>query len=181
MPLVSRQASGQDMGVYTGGAIQSVNDAALQQSVLTRNAVTANAQTTANALSAVDSADGSPGDNTDLNGLLGSLQDAFSTLLNDPSNQTQQSAVVSAAATLAEGLNTRSETITQQRQAAQNDIVASVNTINTDLAGIGQISDQVVAAKADGRSTGGSRKPARSADRLALQPDRCTSAASVER
>ncbi len=153
VPLVSRQASGQDMGVYTGGAIQSVNDAALQQSVLTQNAVTANAQTTANALSAVESADGSPGDNTDLNGLLGSLQDAFSTLLNDPSNQTQQSAVVSAAATLAEGLNTRSETITQQRQAAQNDIVASVNTINTDLAGIGQISDQVVAAKADGRST----------------------------
>lgn len=115
--------------------------------------MTANAQTTANALSAVESADGSPGDNTDLNGLLGSLQDAFSTLLNDPSNQTQQSAVVSVAATLAAGLNTRSETITQQRQAAQDDIVASVNTINTDLSSIGQISDQIVAAKASGQST----------------------------
>lgn len=153
VPVRSVDASGQGMGVFTGPATRSVDDSALLQSVLTQNAATANLQTTSTALSAVESADGTPGDGTDLNSLLGKLQDAFSTLLNDPSNQTQQSAVVSSAASLAQGLNSRSETITAQRQSAQDDIVTSVNTINADLASIGAISNQIIAAKSAGQST----------------------------
>jgi flagellar hook-associated protein 1 len=61
--------------------------------------------------------------------------------------------VVSAAQTLAQGINTRSQAITAQSQAAQNDIVNCVNTINTTLSTIGTLSNQIIQAQAAGSST----------------------------
>ncbi len=155
VPLQALDAAGTGMGVIAGPATLSVDDPALQQAVLTQNATVGNFQTTSNALSSLESVDGAPGQGSDLGSLLGNLQDAFSTLLNDPSNQTQQTAVVSVAASLAQGLNTRSEAVTAQRQSAQDDIVASVNSINTALSSIGSLSNQIMQAKAAGTSTAG--------------------------
>ena len=57
----------------------------------------------------------------DIASLLGNLQNGFSTLMTNPGSQAQQSAVVSSATTLAQGINTLSGTYSAQRQAAQRE------------------------------------------------------------
>jgi len=110
-------AGGVALGVQTGPATLQI-DQALQSSVTQQNAIvaTGNHQT---ALQAIDGVLGTPGAGSDIGSLLGNLQNGFSTLLTDPSNQTQQSAVVSSAATLAQGINSLSAAYTAQRQAAR--------------------------------------------------------------
>ena len=145
-------ADGVALGVHTGPATLQI-DQALQASVRRQNAVVSNTQTTQTALSAIDSVLGAPGSGSDIGSLLGNLQNSFSTLLTDPSNQTQQSAVVSSAATLAQGINSLSATYTTQRQAAQNDLESAVNTLNSTLATIGDLSEQILALKSGNQST----------------------------
>ncbi len=145
-------ADGVALGVQTAPATLQI-DQALQASVTQQNAIVSNTQTTQTALSAIDSVPGTPGSGSDIGSLLGNLQDSFSTLLTDPSNQTQQSAVVSSAGTLAQGINSLSATYFAQRQAAQNDLESAVNTLNSTLATIGQLSDQIVALKPSGQAT----------------------------
>ena len=118
-----------------------------------QNAIVSNAQTTQTALQAIDSVLGTPGSGSDIGSLLGNLQNSFSTLLTDPSNQTQQSAVVSSATTLAQGINSLSAAYSSQRQAAQNDLGSAVNTLNSTLTTIGQLSDQIIALKPTNQST----------------------------
>ena len=101
----------------------------------------------------IDSVLGTPGSGSDIGSLLGNLQDSFSTLLTDPSNQTEQSAVVSSATTLAQGINNLSSAYSSQRQASQNDLGSAVNTLNATLTTIGQLSNQIVALKSGNQST----------------------------
>src|ERR1700677_1314214 len=128
-------ADGVALGVQTAPATLQI-DQALQASVTQQNAIVSNTQTTQTALSAIDRVLGTPGSGSDIGSLLGNLQDSFSTLLTDPSNQTQQSAVVSSATTLAQGINSLSATYATQRQAAQSDLDSAVNTLNSTLATI---------------------------------------------
>jgi flagellar hook-associated protein 1 FlgK len=145
-------AGGFGMGVVTGPATRTV-DAELQSELLGQNSAVSGWQTTQSALSAIDAVNGTPGQGSDLASLLGSLEDQFSTLLNDPNNATQQSQVVSSAATLARGINTLSNTYTAQRQTAENDIVSEVNTINQTLGTIGSLSNEIITAQSSGEST----------------------------
>ncbi|MDR3530311.1 MAG: flagellar hook-associated protein FlgK [Rhodopila sp.] len=145
-------ADGIGMGVHTGAATRQI-DQALQASVTQQNATVTGLQTTQTALQAIDSVLGTPGAGSDLGSLLGNLQTAFSTLLTNPGNQTQQSAVVSSASTLAQGINSLSAAYTAQRQAAQDDLGSAVSTLNSALATIGQISNQIVALKPTNQST----------------------------
>jgi flagellar hook-associated protein 1 len=148
----SLTAGGVGMGVMTGPAVRSVNQA-LQGATLTQGSTVAGLQTTQAALQSIDAISGTPGQGNDLGSLLGDLQNQFSTLLNDPANPTQQSTVVASAATLAQGINTLSNAYTTQRQTAQNSIVAEVGTANSALNTIGSLSAQIVALQANGRST----------------------------
>ena len=148
----SISSGGVGMGVETGPATRDVS-AAMQAGLYTQNAETSALQTTTTALQAIDAVSGTPGDGTDIASLLGDLQDAFSTLETDPSNQTQQSSVVSAAATLASGINTLADAYTTQRQTAENSIVSSVASINQSLSTIGALSDQIIQLQASGQST----------------------------
>ncbi len=145
-------ADGVGMGVKTGPATLQI-DQAMQSSLINQNAIVSGEQTTQTALQAIDSVSGTPGAGSDLGSLLGNLQNSFSTLLNDPSNQTQQNAVVSSATTLAQGINTLSAAYTAQRQAAQSNLGVEVNSLNSSLATIGQLSAQIVALKPTGQST----------------------------
>jgi len=145
-------ASGYGMGVVTGPATITVN-AELEAELLGQNATVSGLQTTQSALSAIDAVNGTPGQGTDLGSLLGDLEDQFSTLLNDPDDATQQSQVVASATTLAQGINTLSNTYTAQRQTAENNVVSEVNTINQTLGTIGSLSNQIIAAQAAGQST----------------------------
>jgi flagellar hook-associated protein 1 FlgK len=148
----SLDADGTGLGVRTGPAIRNI-DLALQAEVFSENATVAGLQTRQSALQAIDAVQGTPGQNTDIASLLTNLQSQFSTLLNDPSNQAQQSQVVSSATNLAQNINTLSNAYTAQRQAAQDNIVAEVWTLNTTLGTIGDLSDRIVEAKACGQST----------------------------
>lgn len=145
-------ADGVGMGVQTGPATIQI-DQALQTSVLRQNATVTGLQTTQTALQAIDSVLGTPGSGSDIGSLLGNLQDSFSTLLTDPGNQTQQSSVVSAATTLAQGINALSNTYATQRQGAQNDLESAVTTLNSTLATIGQLSNEIIALKPTNQST----------------------------
>jgi flagellar hook-associated protein 1 FlgK len=148
----SLTAGSQGMGVQTGAVTRDINTQ-LQTISLQQNAVVAGLKTTQTALQQIDAVQGTVGGGSDLSSLLGNLQNAFSTLQTDPSNQTQQSAVVSAAQTLATQTNTISTAIGTARQNAQNNIVSEVTTLNTTLATIGSLSNQIVALKANGQST----------------------------
>jgi flagellar hook-associated protein 1 FlgK len=145
-------ADGEGLGVRTGPAIRNV-DTALQAELFGQNATVAGLQTTQSALQAIDAVQGTPGQGNDLASLIGNLQNQFSTLLNDPSNGAQQSAVVSAATNLAQNINQLSNAYTSQRQTAQDSIVTEVTTINNTLSTIGGLSNQIIALQAGGQST----------------------------
>jgi flagellar hook-associated protein 1 FlgK len=148
----SLDADGTGYGVRTGPATRNI-DMALQAQVFRQNAAVAGLQSRQSALQAIDAVQGTPGQNTDIASLLTNLQNQFSTLLNDPSNQAQQSQVVSSATNLARNINTLSNAYTTQRQAAQDNIVAEVSLLNTTLGTIGDLSNHIVEAKATGQST----------------------------
>ena len=148
----SLTAGGIGMGVLTGPAVRDVN-LALQGATLQQNATVAGLQTTQTALQSIDAISGTPGAGSDLGSLLANLQDQFSTLLNDPSNPTEQSAVVSSATTLAQGINTLSNAYIAQRQTAENNVVSEVTAVNTALGTIGSLSTQIVAQQSEGVST----------------------------
>jgi len=150
--LQSVTAGGNGLGVISAPATRVV-DQALQSALLQQNATTSGLATESAAMQAIDAVQGTPGQGQDLASLLGKLNDSFSTLLADPSNATQQSTVVGAARTLAQGINTLSNAYTTQRKNAENAIVSGVSTLNTTLASIGKLSDQIVAGKALGQST----------------------------
>jgi flagellar hook-associated protein 1 len=148
----SLTAGGEGLGVRSGPAIRTI-DTALQTEVFSQNATVAGLQTRQNALQAIDAVQGVPGQGGDIASLLGDLQNQFSTLLNDPSNQVQQSQVVSAATNVAQGINALSAAYTSQRQTAQDSIVAGVATLNATLSTIGDLSNKIVTLQAGGQST----------------------------
>jgi flagellar hook-associated protein 1 FlgK len=148
----SDSAGGLSVGVRVLPTTLAV-DTQLQTDLLAQNATTAALTTTQSALQSIDPVLGTPGDGTDLSSMLGNLTDAFSTLSNDPSDQTQQTAVVTAAANLTQSINTLASAYATQRQSAQDNIVSEVGTLNTTLGSIGALNSQIVALQAGGQST----------------------------
>ena len=128
-------------------------DDRLQAGVFHANAQGAALDARNTALAAVDGASGTVNDGTDLSSRIGTLQDRFSALETDPSNETAQREVVQDAANVAGALNSISDAIGAHRQVAQDSAVASVTTLNTTLYAVGTLTDQVVQAKAAGQDT----------------------------
>ncbi len=145
-------ASGQGFGVVTGPATAAV-DTALQSELDVQSAKIAGAQVRSTALTSVDAAQGATGAGNDLASRVGALQDAFTTLGADPSNQAQQASVVSAATTLANGIQAQAAAYTAARQGAQDGLVSDVASLNAAVTSIGTLSSQIVALQAQGLST----------------------------
>jgi flagellar hook-associated protein 1 FlgK len=145
-------AGGQGIGVLSGPTIL-VQNQPLQNALNGQNAVAGAAQVTDAALSSLQPALGSVGDNNDLGSLLGAVQTGFSALLNDPASQTQQSSVVNAAQQLTGTINALAGAYGQARQVAQNAIGTDVTALNTALSTIGSLSSQIVALQVQGGST----------------------------
>lgn len=143
-------ADGVGMGVRTAPTALQI-DRALQTAVTQQNATVTGLQTNQAALQTIDILLGTPGAGTDLGSLLGNMQAGFSALLTDPSNRAQQSSVVSAAATLANGINTLSAAYMAQRQSAQNDLGSAVATMSSTLQTIGRLSDRIIGLKPTGQ------------------------------
>jgi flagellar hook-associated protein 1 FlgK len=149
---MSIAAGGQDLGVLPGTTI-AASDPALQLQVNMAAAQSSASQTTSTALSQLQPLLGTVGSSDDLGSLLTAVQSSFSTLLNDPSNVTQQSAVIQAATTLTSSINTLSQGYGAARQTAQNALVTQVGQLNTALGSIGALNTQIVALQAEGIST----------------------------
>ncbi|MGE0222035.1 MAG: flagellar hook-associated protein FlgK [Acetobacteraceae bacterium] len=145
-------ADGMALGVISGATRRSI-DTALQAQVLQTGATVAELGTTASALRSIDAALGTPGQGDDLPSLVGDLGNQFSALLGGPENQAQQARVVASAGTLTQSLNRLSDAYAQQRQAAHDDIIASLATLNQALDTIGALSNRIIALKAGGNST----------------------------
>ena len=144
--------SGIGMGVRTGPTTL-VTDAALQAQTQLQAATVAGLTTQQTALQSLDAVQGTPGQGNDLGSLVGALNNQFSTLLNEPDNQTAQSAVVGAATTLTNAINTLSNAYTTQRTAAQSNLSAEVTQANQALSQIGSLSDQIMTLQTAGQST----------------------------
>jgi flagellar hook-associated protein 1 FlgK len=139
----SLDADGIGMGVKTGVTIRTVNNA-IQSDLFSQNATVSDLEITQSTLAPVDASLGTVAQGDDISSLLGTLEGGFSTLSSDPSNVAQQSQVVSQAQMLAAGITTLSATYTSARQSAQDDLVAAVGTLNTALANIGSLTDQII-------------------------------------
>ncbi len=144
-------ANGMELGVRTGVTVRSVN-AMLQAEAWQQNATVAGLTVTSQALSAVDAANGTPGQGNDLASLTGALNDAFTTLSADPSSTAEQTAVVSAASNLASGINRVAQAVGTQRQGAQDSIGQELTQLNTALASIGTLSKQIGVLTNEGTS-----------------------------
>src|SRR5580704_7165564 len=145
-------ADGQGLGVSSEPATRQIN-LQLQQSLFQQDTAVSGLTTTTNGLQNINALLGSPGAGDDLSSLLGNVQTAFSTLLGDPSNAAQQTAVVQSASTLTHSINALSNAYDQQRQAAQNDVVTQVTNMNGDLSQIGTLNNQIATAQIQGQST----------------------------
>ena len=145
-------AGGLGIGVG-GGPTQLAQDAALAAQVAAQSATAGGAAVTDSALSALQPALGTVGAGNDLGSLLGNVQTSFSALLNDPGNQSQQGAVVDAAGQLTGQINAMAGAYGQARQAAQDALVTDVGTLNTALAKIGALSNQIILLQSEGKST----------------------------
>jgi flagellar hook-associated protein 1 FlgK len=145
-------AGGVGYGVITGPATEEV-DVALSAALNKENAAVAGAQVRSTALTALDAVQGTTGAGEDLSSALGALGDAFTSLGADPSNQDDQGGVVGAAKTLAGAIQSQAAAYTNERQTAQTGLGTDVSTLNSTVAAIGTLSDQIVEARAKGLST----------------------------
>ncbi len=152
MTETALDAGAQGIGVLTGPA-ELLQNQALQTQLNGQNAATGAAQATSSALQPLQIVLGSVGAGDDLGSLLSNVQTNFSALLNDPSSGPQQDAVVNAAQQLTNQINTLSSAYSQAQQAAQTTLSTDVTTLNTALAAIGSISNQIIALQAQGQST----------------------------
>ena len=156
-PVVCSAVScGYGTGV-TQGMTQLNISPALQKELYKQNAIVAQNTALSNSLSAISSVQGSTaaqsGQTNTLSDVLGNLRAAVSSLIDTPNQTSAQSAVISKAQAVVSVIHTLSETYATQRQTAQNTIVSTVGTINTDLTRIGLLSKQIMVMKALGEDT----------------------------
>lgn len=153
-PVTSMDSAGGPAGVRTGPAVREI-DVQLQSNLFASVATEAGSNVTSSSLSGIDAASGTPGSGQDLASLVGKLQDSFSALDTDPSNQTQQAVVLGAANSLVDGINSLSSSLVQARQKAQDSLSNGVQAANSALGAIGKLSDHIISARAQGQSTAG--------------------------
>jgi flagellar hook-associated protein 1 len=146
------QADGVELGVRTGITQRSV-DTALEAEAWQQTATVAALTVRSNALAAVDAAEGTPGGGTDLAGLTGALGDAFTTLSSSPAATADQTAVVTAATSLANGINGLAQAVGKQRQAAQDTVSQELTQLGTALENIGRLSTRIATLANQGTGT----------------------------
>jgi flagellar hook-associated protein 1 len=93
---------------------------------------------------------GTPGSTTSLDALFNSFTSSLQTLSSSPSSYSNQAAVVSAAQSLAQNLNSMTASVQQLRTQSEQGIATDVQTANTALQQIANINQQLQGAPADG-------------------------------
>jgi flagellar hook-associated protein 1 len=95
---------------------------------------------------------GTPGSSTSFDAIYNNFTSALQSLSTSPSSYSSQAAVVSAAQSLAQNLNSMTSSIQQLRTQAESGISSDVQTANTALTQIAQINLQLEAAAPDAAS-----------------------------
>lgn len=148
---ISLSGGGQESGVLTGLVVRAT-DPGLQAEVGVQTADAAASGVTSSALSSLEPVLGTVGSGNDLGSQLTAVQSAFTALLADPADPVQQGAVVQAAGSLAQGINTLSQAYGGVRQTAETAVVTGVAQLGTALANVGRLNTEIVAQKAQGLS-----------------------------
>lgn len=150
--LSTFEVGDRSFGVRTNGVSRSV-DAAVQASTWSANSSVSAATVQSQVLQAVNATQGTPGSGTSLADTVAALQSSFTELQAQPSSTTQQSAVVAAAGTLANTINSTASTITAERNDVQGQIVSTVATLNAALATVGSATKSLMSAIASNGDT----------------------------
>ncbi|MBO1324651.1 flagellar hook-associated protein FlgK [Acetobacter sp. TBRC 12305] len=155
--VVSDVPGGLRNGVKVATTTLNINQA-LQTALYNQNASVASYTATSNSLAAVSAVQGTTSDSDSgssdtLSDMLGSVRDALTSLTATPLDSGAQSTVISAAQALTTNIQTLSETYQTQRQTAEDDVVSTVSSINTNLTEIGAISKQIMTLKSTGVDT----------------------------
>ena len=110
-------------------------------------------QTVADYLEALSSAIGATDSDNSLAALVSAFETAVADLAVTPESDSLKYLAVDAAADLAEGLSSLSDTVQQQRQYADQQIESAVDELNAALEKIDSLNEQIVRAKASGNDT----------------------------
>lgn len=143
---VSNAATG---GVLAGPIVRFIN-ASLQQKARTNDSDTAFSQARATALTQMDQLAGNPANGTSLTSQINTLQTDFQELAANPQAAGTQQQVLDQAQTVAQTLNSQTNTLLGLQQTASQNITADVATVNQDLQSIASLNQQVVSAEANG-------------------------------
>ena len=147
LDVATFEVGGQSNGVRTGQVSSSV-DAAVQASVWSAASSVGAATVQSQVMQAINATQGTPGDGGSLADAVSALHASFTQMQAQPSAQAQQSAVVAAAATLANAINSTANTIASERNSVQTQIVSSVDAFNSALATVASTTKQIMAAVA---------------------------------
>ncbi len=146
-------AGGVGYGVRSGLATRET-DVALQTALTDSNPPSvAGLQVRSDALASVDAAQGATGAGNDLASRLGALQDAFTTLGGDPSNEAQQAGVVTAAAHPGRRHPDAGGRLRRGAAGRAGRAGGDVTALNAAVQQHRQLSDKIIAATASGQST----------------------------
>lgn len=139
-------------GVATGDVERTVNKS-LQKEIWRGNSDGEALRVKEDFMGRLELGFGSPGDEGSVASMLGTLANAFRTLVSQPESTTQQQAVLGRARAYARSANDLSNTIQNLRLDAERSIKDVVDTINRTVAAIRETNDLIVQARGMGRST----------------------------
>lgn len=153
---VSTQTGGVSTGVSVTAVTSNVNKYLLAD-IVGATSVAGAASTTsdyAQSLQALMGAtSGGDGTGTSLAQMLAQLETAATELTGAPTSTTLKAQLVSALDSVSTALRTLSSSVQGLRGDADNQIAAGVDTVNTALASISSLNDQIAQAKTRGQST----------------------------
>jgi flagellar hook-associated protein 1 len=134
--------------VDSSGISRNLN-ALLQNQLWTETSGGSYADTAAQLYQQLQQVYGTPGSSSSFDAVYNNFTSALQALSTSPSSYSNQSAVIGAAQTLAQNLNSMTTSIQQMRTQAEAGIASDVTTANTALQQIANINQQLEAAPAD--------------------------------
>ncbi len=135
-------------GVEITGINRDLNTL-LQGQLWTETSGSSYADTSAQIYQQLQQIYGTPGSSTSFDAIYNNFTTALQGLSSNPASASQQSAVIGAAQTLTQNLNSMTSTVQQLRTQAEQGISAGVQAANTALSQIAQINQQLESASAD--------------------------------
>ncbi len=144
--------AGQGAGVQIGDIINNVDQNLLKDTRNARSQVGLLA-TTSSYYKRIQDTFGTTQSNSSVSNQLNRLQQEFSTLTTTPETVSQQLAAVQAGLSVANSLSSMSKTVQTLRLNADREIEGAVNDINSYLANISALNDQISFGQSTGRQT----------------------------